>query len=554
MKTLFRFISVMAVAVAAGCGPSTTPSTPQEKAERADALMTESRFNDALDLYSSALSEAPDSPDALLWRAASAEALAEMGRFSEALNAADRVINSSSDPVVLSRAYLARAIAEMSSPSRALSVLAMADPDRLDRHRQEKAVELARELLREAGTDAVTSARSDNWLEVFVLLELERRSALEGDAARAALYAAELERLYPGARERWGESVTPPDTEEMYFALVLPLTGAGSEFALPVQRGVDMAFERFGEMHADPPVLRVIDTGSTSGDIASLFSSLGSDASCMGVVGPLTSSTTLLAAPSANRERLPVITPTATDEEVDRAGSWIFRLVVSEGDQAAAIAEYAVLRAGCRRLAIIHPHTTQANGEVSQFRATVERLGATVVATEGYQGGATDFRSQIMRVKSSGADGVFLPVSSWDAIQIAPQLQFYSVRLPIFGTSGWDSDLLVRHGGDSVEDAVFTAASGLESTRPETAGFVYSYSRKYGQQPSMIAAQGYDAAGVILEAWHAGGRSRSGIQRRLADRGAWFGASGRCVLGSATDVRVSWPLLTVREGEILGIE
>lgn len=554
MKTLFRFISVLAVAVAAGCGPSTTPSTPQEKAARADELMTESKFNEALELYTSALSEAPNSPDALLWRAASAEALAEMGRFTEALNTADRVINSSSDPVVLSRAYLARAIAELSSPSRALSVLAMTDPDRLDRHRREKAVELARELLREAGTDAVVSARSDNWLEVFVLLELERRFALEGDAAKAALYAAELDRLYPGARERWGESVTPPDTGEKYFALVLPLTGEGSEFALPVQRGVTMAFERFGEMHADPPVLRVIDTGSASGDIASIFTSLGSDASCMGVIGPLTSSTTLLAAPSANRERLPVITPTATSEEVDRAGSWVFRLVVSEGDQAAAIAEYAVLRAGCRRLAIIHPHTTQANGEVSQFRATVDRLGATVVATEGYQSGATDFRSQIMRVKASGADGIFLPVSSWDAIQIAPQLQFYSVRLPIFGTSGWDSDLLVRHGGDAVEEAVFTAASGLESTRPETAGFVYSYSRKYGQQPSMIAAQGYDAAGVILEAWHGGGRGRAGIQRRLADMGAWFGASGRCVLGSSTDVRVSWPLLTVREGEILGIE
>lgn len=554
MKTLFRFISVLALAVAAGCGPSTTPSTPQEKAARADELMTESKFNEALELYTSALSEAPNSPDALLWRAASAEALAEMGRFSEALNTADRVINSSSDPVVLSRAYLARAIAELSSPSRALSVLAMTDPDRLDRHRREKAVELARELLREAGTDAVVSARSDNWLEVFVLLELERRSVLEGDAAKAALYAAELDRLYPGARERWGESVTPPDTGAKYFALVLPLTGEGSEFALPVQRGVTMAFERFGEMHADPPVLRVVDTGSASGDIASIFTSLGSDASCMGVIGPLTSSTTLLAAPSANRERLPVITPTATSEEVDRAGSWVFRLVVSEGDQAAAIAEYAVLRAGCRRLAIIHPHTTQANGEVSQFRATVDRLGASVVATEGYQGGATNFRSQIMSVKASGADGIFLPVSSWDAIQIAPQLQFYSVRLPIFGTSGWDSDLLVRHGGDSVEEAVFTAASGLESTRPETAGFVYSYSRKFGQQPSMIAAQGYDAAGVILEAWHGGGRDRAGIQRRLAGMGAWFGASGRCVLGSSTDVRVSWPLLTVREGEILGIE
>jgi len=111
LKTLFRLTFVLAVIVAAGCGPSTTPTTPGEKAARADALMAQSRFNDALELYSSALSEAPDSPDAPLWRAASAEALAEMGRFSEALNTADRVINSSSDPAVLS--YLVETVREL---------------------------------------------------------------------------------------------------------------------------------------------------------------------------------------------------------------------------------------------------------------------------------------------------------------------------------------------------------------------------------------------------------------------------------------------------------
>ncbi len=554
MKSLSPIILVAVLTLAAGCGPVTTPSTPQEKAARADELMRESRFNEALELYSSALSQAPDSPQAQLWHAASAEALAEMGRSAEAVNRADRVLNASRDPVALSRANLARALAGLSSPAHALSLLARVDTSVLDQHRIDKAFELARELLAETELNSVIALRDRNWLEVFVLLELENRAAASGDASKAALYAAELDRLYPGARERWGTQVTPPLTGESYFALVLPITGEGSEYSQQVLRGVTLAFDRFSEMHTEPPLLKVFDMGSTPGGLTGIFNSLGQDGDCMGVIGPLTSSSTLQAAPLANRDRLPVITPTATSEEVDRAGPWVFRLVVSEGDQAAAIAEYAVLKARCRRLAIIHPHTSQANGEVSQFRATVERLGGSIVTTEGYQSGATDFRSQIMRVRSSGADGVFLPVSAWDAIQIAPQLQFYSVRLPLFGTSGWDNALLLRHGSDAVEGAVFTAASGLESTRPETAGFVYAYRRDYGQSPSIIAAQGYDAAGMILDAWHSGSRSREGLKRRLEGRDAWFGASGRCVLGSSTVTRISWPMLTVREGEILGIE
>ncbi len=554
MKTLSLCAAVAAVILAAGCGPDTTPSTPQEMASRAEVLMRESRFNEALELYSSALAGAPDSPRAHLWQAASAEALAEMGRSSEALARADRVINAATDPEALSVAYLASALARLSSPGHALSVLARMELDNLDSHRTDKAGELARELLGEIGLEEVSSLRKDDWLEVFVLLELERRYSEAGDASKAALYAGELDRLYPGARERWGYGTEPSISGEPYFALVLPMTGEGSEYAQQVQRGVALAFERFTEMHESPPLLKVLDLNTAPGGLEQVFETLGDDPDCMGVIGPLTSSTTLQAASYADRNRMPVLSPTATSEEVDRAGSWVFRLVVSQGDQAAAMAEYAVLRAGCRRLAIIHPHTAQANGEVSQFRATAERLGAFVVATEGYQSGATDFRTQINRVKNSGADGVFLPVSAWDAIQIAPQLRFYRVGVPLFGTSGWDSDLLLRHGSDAVEGAVFTAASGLESTRPETAGFVYAYSRKYGQSPSIIAAQGYDAAGMILDAWHTGSRSREGIRTRLSQRGAWFGASGRCVLGSATDIRASWPMLTVREGEILGIE
>ncbi len=554
MKTL-RYLALWgALLLGTGCGPVRDASTPNEMVSRAEVLMRESRFTEALDLYSRALSASPDAPDAPLWHAASAEALAEMGRVEEALNRADRVINASRDPAVLSRAYLARAIAEMPSPSAAINLLSRMEIATLDEHRREKAGELARELLGEMDLNAVVALRTDNWLEVFVLLELEQRFGAAGDEAKASLYAAELDRLYPGARQRWGVEFSPPDTGEKYFALVLPMTGEGSDFAQQVHRGVQLAFERFSDMHAAPPELRLVDVRAYPGGIGELIPILGADNSCMGVIGPLTSSETLQAAPLANRSRLPVITPTATSEEVDRAGAWVFRLVVSEGNQAAVMAEYAVLRAGCRRLAVIHPYTAQANGEASQFRATVERLGGIIVATEGYQPGVTDFRSQIMSVRAAGADGVFLPVTAWDAIQIAPQLRFYSVRLPLFGTSGWDSNLLVRHGSDSMEGAVFTSAFGLESGRPETAGFVFAFQRKFSQTPSIIAAQGYDAAGIMLDAWHSGNRSREGIQRRLSALGAWFGASGRTVLGSATDVRMSWPMLTVREGEIIGIE
>lgn len=261
------------------------------------------------------------------------------------------------------------------------------------------------------------------------------------------------------------------------------------------------------------------------------------------------------AASIAERAGIPLLSPTATSGSVDNIGSPVFRLVVSTGNQAAAVAEYAVRHEGLSRFAVIYPYTSQATGEAEQFKSVVERLGGTVVASQGYQPGDTDFRTQITAVKAYSPQAVFLPVSAWDAVQIAPQLRFYRVEVPLFGTSGWDDDLLLRHGGEYVEGAVFTVAFGLNSLYPETARFVYGYNRTYGQEPTAIAAQGYDAAGMLLDAWaQASTPTRSRIARKLSSMGPWYGASGRCILGSDTETRVSWPMMKVVDGEIIGID
>ncbi|OPX32280.1 MAG: hypothetical protein B1H09_00675 [Gemmatimonadaceae bacterium 4484_173] len=355
----------------------------------------------------------------------------------------------------------------------------------------------------------------------------------------------------------WGRpDYGQPDTAgDAWIAMLLPLTGEGSVYGRQVSQGAHLAFDRFAEMHSDAPQLVDFDTRGDPERLMELMQGLADNPSCIAILGPLTSSSTMNAASIAERAGIPLLSPTATSGSVDNIGSPVFRLVVSTGNQAAAVAEYAVRHEGLSRFAVIYPYTSQATGEAEQFKSVVERLGGTVVSSQGYQPGDTDFRTQITAVKAYSPQAVFLPVSAWDAVQIAPQLRFYRVEVPLFGTSGWDDDLLLRHGGEYVEGAVFTVAFGLNSLYPETARFVYGYNRTYGQEPTAIAAQGYDAAGMLLDAWaQASTPTRSRIARKLSSMGPWYGASGRCILGSDTETRVSWPMMTVVDGEIIGID
>jgi branched-chain amino acid transport system substrate-binding protein len=549
------FLVVLAIA---GCRPDVNgDSTASEKASLAETTLHDGDPERALELYDSALSLEPSNPDASLWNIGRAECMLEMNRRDEALTIVSRYLTSS-NPVTRARALLVKArIDAPSSPSAALNSLASMSIEDLDPFRAEIAVALCREQLTCISTEILPDYREQGWFELYVLLELEERYAQTGDDTRAALYGSEIDALYPNAHSIWGRpsySRGEPDSET-WIALLLPLTGEGSSYAQQVSRGAHLAFDRYREMHETAPDLVDFDTRGDSELLLELMQTLADNPSCVGILGPLTSSSTMAISSIAEREDMPVISPTATSGDVDRIGAPVFRLVVSEGNQAAAVAEYAMRNTDCRRFGIIYPFTAAASGEAEQFRAIIESMGGSIVASEGYQPGSTNFRSQINVLKAHSPQAVFLPVSAWDAVQIAPQLRFYNLEAPLFGTSGWDDDLLLQQGGEYVEGVVFTAAFGLNSLYPETARFVYTFNRAYGVEPTTISAQGYDAAGMMLDAWGSvPNPTRSRISRKLSSMDAWYGASGRCVLGSDSESRISWPMMTVTGGEIVGIE
>jgi branched-chain amino acid transport system substrate-binding protein len=139
-------------------------------------------------------------------------------------------------------------------------------------------------------------------------------------------------------------------------------------------------------------------------------------------------------------------------------------------------------------------------------------------------------------------------------VQIAPQLRFYSLDAMIFGTSGLDDEVVLRLGGEYVEGAVFTCAFGAGSVYPPTSRFVFLYERKYGTEPGILAAQGFDAASVLLDAFADGADSRDEFERALDSASSIQGACGICTIGTRSISRVALPLVTVVDGEIVGVE
>jgi len=538
-----------------GCGPVKDEDSPEGLTALAEHAFDSGNISESLTYYSRAIDDYPHDPLLASWQLGMGKSLLALGRFEEASEAASQSLNSATDSHGKASAMLllSQIKIEQGSFRNGIEILSNMQQEHLDREESESAVDMIRSALEKVEMSFLTAEPATGWVEVFFLLELEKRYAFEGNAEKAILTGMEIDRLFPDAHSRYGR----PDVatgETGFVALVLPLTEEGSTYAERVKSGVDLAFDRASVLFSSLPDIISFDCSGDSAGISEIMNSLGSNPSCLAVIGPLTSRNAELAAPIAQRWSLPMITPAATSSNLDDYGDYVHRLVVSQGDDAAAVAEYAVRNAGCYSFAIIHEFTSESVANAEQFSSVVRELGGDIVGMEGYESGSTDFKDQINAIKYYDPDGVFLPVEAWDAIQLAPQLRFYRVESQLFGTSGWDDEILLEQGGEYVEGAVFPVSFGSGSMNPATARFSYFYEREFGSLPTMLAAQGYDTAEIVLRAWEGSIPSRSSLENHLENMSVYFGATGMCTLGSVSIPRSAFPLVKVIDGEIISID
>lgn len=538
-----------------GCGPVKDENSPEGLNALAENAYDSGNVREALTYYARAIEDFPENPLYSSWQLGKGKSLLALGRLEEATDAASQALRSATDShgKASSLLFISQVEIEGGSFRNAIETLSGMQQDNLDRDESEFAIEMIRSTLEKVDMGYLTAEPSTGWTEVFFLLEMEKRYAAEGNTEKAVLTGMQVDRLFPDAHDRYGrpEVVTG---EDGFVALVLPLTGEGSTYAERVQSGVNLAFDRASGLFSSVPEIVLFDCSDNSVDVEDIMNSLGSNPLCLAVIGPLTSRKAELAAPQAQRWSLPMITPAATSSDLDDYGDYVHRLVVSQGDDAAAVAEYAVRKAGCSRLAIIHEFTSESVANAEQFSSVVLELGGEIVGMEGYESGATDFKSQINAIKYLHPDGIFLPVDAWDAIQLAPQLRFYRVNSQLFGSSGWDDDILLEQGGEYVEGAVFPVSFGSGSMNPATARFSYFYEREYDTMPTILSAQGYDTAKIILNAWEGSVPSRSSLENHLDNLNIYFGATGMCTLGNVSISRSAFPLVKVIDGEIVSIE
>lgn len=359
------------------------------------------------------------------------------------------------------------------------------------------------------------------------------------------------------------------------LGVILPLSGRYASFGKLVQRGMELAEQ---DHQNGEQTVRLIFRDSAADPVASAraVSDLANVDKVMGIIGPLTGAAAESAAERAELEKIPLLT-LSQHRGLAEKGPHVFRTSLTNEQQARSLVRYGMEVRGWSTFAILAPDNRLGQDLSDAFTREVQAHGGRVVARQKYLEKATDFRRQIKLLKGEDPnapekkpatrngqpavepalpfDALFIPDYAERVGLIVPQLPFYGLRgLPLLGINGWNSPELLSLAGAYVEGAVFVDGFFRHSDYSFVKDFVNRCFEKFGEEPTILEAQGYDAAGILLSlAGRADIRTREDLRRALSSLRDYPGVTGATSFDMDGDAAKVLFLLQVRDGQIVQI-
>ena len=293
------------------------------------------------------------------------------------------------------------------------------------------------------------------------------------------------------------------------------------------------------------------DDRSKPEEAAGVVTKLIAQNNVVALIGENASSNSLAAAPIAQQNKVPMVSPSSTNPDVTKKGDYIFRVCFIDPLQGKALARFARENLKLSSVAILHDIKSDYSiGLAKVFTDSFTAAGGKIVADQGYSGGDIDFRAQLTALKQANPQAVFIPGYYTEAGQIAIQARDVGLNVPLLGGDGWDSPKLLEIGGANLENCYYATTVSLASTDPTTQKFVSAFRAKFHRDPEGLNALGYDAMKVIAQAIQKAGKvDGPAIRDQIAATQHFPGASGEISFGPDRDPIKPVPIVVIRNGK-----
>jgi len=219
------------------------------------------------------------------------------------------------------------------------------------------------------------------------------------------------------------------------------------------------------------------------------------------LAGAFCSSSTLAVMPVAANYKLPLITGVSSSAELTEKGNpWFFRATETDALLAKSFSRILYDQLKLRKVAYIGVNDDFGRGGVAEFEKQMTALGATTVMKEYFEHGTSDFYTLLTKLRSSGADGVFVAAETQDGSIFVKQKAELGLTTKVFGVGSWATPDFIKLTGEASEGIYAAVPYASTMTTPKNKAFVTAYTERYHEAPGKYSAAGYNVINILAEA------------------------------------------------------
>jgi branched-chain amino acid transport system substrate-binding protein len=213
------------------------------------------------------------------------------------------------------------------------------------------------------------------------------------------------------------------------------------------------------------------------------------------LVGPTLSSEAVQVDPLAQAAGLPVLAVSNTVPGLTAIGNYIFRLPLGDDRIIPVVLRTAQSRLHPRRAALLYDHVNAATAAAGRvFRTVATGMGISLVATETFASGTTEFATHLTAMANVRPDVILVSALAGDAVNILNQKLRAGIPAgtTIIGANGLNTEAVIRGAGVAAEGLIVGTIYDPSGTSTRQRHFKAAFAKRYHHAPDVFAAQGYD--------------------------------------------------------------
>jgi branched-chain amino acid transport system substrate-binding protein len=309
-----------------------------------------------------------------------------------------------------------------------------------------------------------------------------------------------------------------PSAAPVKIGVINSMTGPEAPIGEHITNGIKLASEDLKEKGTSVDIVWEDDIGKPQVGLSAIEKLVTRD-NVAAVLGAYTSAVTIAVARKAEQYQVPLVVPVAAADKITRQGyKWVFRVAATTSDYASILLDMATALGKPTSIAILVENTDFGVSGSNAAKAYAEKKGIKVVFDGAYSAGSPDYRSTLLKLKSTKPDLVYMVSYVVDAILLMRQSREVGLSpLAFLGAGpGFMSAQFAQE--QSISNGVFGIAQWAPDVSwPGTKRFAERYEKRFGKAPTYPAANAYAAMLILGETAVKAGGDRAHIAKALAD-------------------------------------